>query len=306
MAVTLHSDSDSDSDSDAGSEVDSSDVDDVSPRLLVHGGLDKPVSVSVSAPLSSLIDSIPLEDRGLVGRRRLVKRKDLDGEDGDEDGDGEMTLEEQIEADRVQIEKAAGRLGCKRAWVTGSRREEVDERGEVVAAGRVESSPDGEEEEEGSGKGKVEEVSGEDDKDMVLRRPGDDPPLKHKSKTKDKGKGKQKASEEGVNDDMEWIQGAQLGQRDKGRMFRDVETKKLRWRVPGMHTPLLDHQVLGVDFMVDHEMAKKRPRGGLVADAMGLGKVCFSVRGFLPAGADGWADYPVYRDDGVESCAAGG
>ncbi|KAI5783669.1 SNF2 family N-terminal domain-containing protein [Geopyxis carbonaria] len=44
-----------------------------------------------------------------------------------------------------------------------------------------------------------------------------------------------------------------------------------------MRTPLLDHQVLGLDWMLDHEMSPARPKGGLVADAMGLGKTIQTI-----------------------------
>jgi len=50
------------------------------------------------------------------------------------------------------------------------------------------------------------------------------------------------------------------------------------WLVPGMRTPLLNHQVLGVKWMVDREMGQRLPKGGLMADSMGLGKVCYLCR----------------------------
>ncbi|KAI9864787.1 MAG: hypothetical protein M1813_002557 [Trichoglossum hirsutum] len=58
------------------------------------------------------------------------------------------------------------------------------------------------------------------------------------------------------------------------RRYRRVKELKSFWTIPGMTTPLLDHQILGVDWMVnDKELAEKGLRGGLVADMMGLGKV---------------------------------
>ena len=73
---------------------------------------------------------------------------------------------------------------------------------------------------------------------------------------------------------MEWIQGDQIGAAaDPARKWRDVEDKKTLWRAPLMTTALLDHQVLGVEWMLGHEQKPDGPRGGLVADAMGLGKV---------------------------------
>lgn len=216
--------------------------------------------------LASLIDSIPLADRAPVGRRRLVKKKDLD-EDSDDSDDESVTPEEQIESDKRMIATAAEMLGCKKAWVNVTRKEEVagaDERGEAaVAVGIVEEVV--EEEGKGKGKGLLDAFLEDDDEDMVLRRPGE------------KGKGKEKEKEKeapvGVNDDMEWIRGYDLGQRHSGRQFKSVVERRQLWRVPGMYTPLLDHQVLGVDWMVRREYSEKKPRGGLVADAMGLGKV---------------------------------
>ena len=45
-----------------------------------------------------------------------------------------------------------------------------------------------------------------------------------------------------------------------------------RWLVKGMNTPLLSHQLIGADWMLSKEFAKKPPQGGVVADFMGLGK----------------------------------
>jgi hypothetical protein len=58
------------------------------------------------------------------------------------------------------------------------------------------------------------------------------------------------------------------------RRYRRIEELRTFWTVPGMTTPLLDHQILGVDWMVnDKELTEKGIHGGLVADMMGLGKV---------------------------------
>lgn len=234
-----------------------------------------------SFSLDALIDSIPLVDRAPVGRRRLVRKKDLDDEDEDEETDEEpsgLTREEQIESDRAMITEAAGRLLCKRTWVTITRKEEIvaaGDRGEAAVAARfAENAKDDDELEDvdrkGKGKAKPPVSSDdEDDEDMVLRRPGESAP-KHKAPP---NPNQPKAPEPNINDDMEWIQGGDLGQRDASKQFKDITEKKLMWRVPGMRTPLLEHQVLGVDWMVKHEMSDARPRGGLVADVMGLGKV---------------------------------
>lgn len=213
-----------------------------------------------------------------------MRKKDLEDEDEDEESDeeqGGLTREEQIESDRAMITEAAGRLLCKRTWVTTTRKEEIlaaGDRGEGAVAARVAEDDDDDEPEavgqKGKGKAKPpvhnDDIDDIDDEDMVLRRPGESPPKKKAPPTPNQPK----APEPGINDDMEWIQGGDLGQRDASRQFKDITERKLMWRVPGMRTPLLEHQVLGVDWMVKHEMNDARPRGGLVADAMGLGKVC--------------------------------
>jgi len=43
--------------------------------------------------------------------------------------------------------------------------------------------------------------------------------------------------------------------------------------IPGMEVTLMDHQVIGVEWMVEQE--KGPNRGGCLADDMGLGKVCW-------------------------------
>lgn len=242
--------------------------------------------------LEALIDSIPLVDRAPVGRRRLVRKKDLDDDSESEDDAEEtgLTLEEQIESDRAMITEAAGRLQCKRTWVTTTRKEEIvvagdREEGVVPAGIAEEANGDGNDELEAidrKGKGKanaepqgllqpfLHDDNDTDDEDMVLRRPGESPPKRKAPPNPNQPK----APEPDINDDTEWIHGGDLGQRDANRKFKDVTEKKLMWRVPGMRTPLLEHQVLGVDWMLKHEMSEARPRGGLVADAMGLGKVC--------------------------------
>ncbi|KAH0542756.1 hypothetical protein FGG08_002895 [Glutinoglossum americanum] len=62
------------------------------------------------------------------------------------------------------------------------------------------------------------------------------------------------------------------------RRYRRIEELKSFWTVPGMTTPLLDHQILGVDWMVnDKERSEKGLHGGLVADMMGLGKTMQAI-----------------------------
>ena len=65
-----------------------------------------------------------------------------------------------------------------------------------------------------------------------------------------------------------------LGQGPQGEPVRYKVTRELRdfWTVRGMTTSLLDHQIIGVDWMLEKELSEQKPRGGLVADMMGMGK----------------------------------
>jgi SNF2 family DNA or RNA helicase len=45
-----------------------------------------------------------------------------------------------------------------------------------------------------------------------------------------------------------------------------------KWLLKGMKTPLYHHQLLAADWMVGREISLDRPNGGMLADAMGLGK----------------------------------
>ena len=56
-----------------------------------------------------------------------------------------------------------------------------------------------------------------------------------------------------------------LGMADSNAKFADMTVQ------------LMPHQILGVSFMLDQEK-KDRHRGGLLCDAMGLGKVSFGSR----------------------------
>ncbi|KAA8910697.1 P-loop containing nucleoside triphosphate hydrolase protein [Sphaerosporella brunnea] len=91
----------------------------------------------------------------------------------------------------------------------------------------------------------------------------------------DKGAGDEGAGDE--EDEMEYINQSQLGSKEATRQFREVKETRTMYQASGMRTSLLDHQVLGVDWMVKHELKKTRPFGGLVADAMGLGKTIQSI-----------------------------
>ncbi|TEY61183.1 hypothetical protein BOTCAL_0173g00160 [Botryotinia calthae] len=52
----------------------------------------------------------------------------------------------------------------------------------------------------------------------------------------------------------------------------DKSLHKTTWLLKGMKTPLWHHQLIGVHWMMGREFSKEEPKGGIVADAMGLGK----------------------------------
>lgn len=253
---------------------------------------------SIGEQLRKLVDSIPLRHRAPVGRRRrLVKKKDLDAEGREVTAHEELDEAELIEEDRLRIQEAAARMECKKKYVKLTRKEEVvpNAMGEAVSRVRdFSGSPPPSAPVGGSragaavrnGKSILDAIDDSEDEDMRLHRPG---PSKGKGKEVDKAR----PAQPGINDAMEWIQGNQLGQRDAGRHFKDVVERTLRWRVPGMISPLLDHQVLGVDWMVGREYSEDMPRGGLVADAMGLGKTIQSIATMVmnpPPPAERWDD----------------
>jgi len=203
----------------------------------------------------NLLEEIQLDDdaptgcRSLRRRGHLVKKKDYDdlggnlSDDEDEgknidntfgDGDEDMDLENEIEQDRKKVEDAAVRMGLKQSTVLIHRKEEI------AADERGEAALPGD----------------------TLKQSPKSPLRNPREPDKD------------AEDDMEWIQGYQLGATDMNRKFKDVLETKIMWRVPDMRTALMNHQVLGVDWMLNREIQPKVPKGGLLADAMGIGKVC--------------------------------
>lgn len=54
--------------------------------------------------------------------------------------------------------------------------------------------------------------------------------------------------------------------------FGKVKARNGRWLLSGMETGLYHHQLDGANWMVSRELATKDPKGGILADAMGLGK----------------------------------
>lgn len=269
------------------------------------GFLDKHISRNdkTTAPdFSELLASIPLEDDAPVGtrRRRLVRKKDL--EDEENEADLVPADEEEIKSDTLLIEEAAKRLGCRKRIVKTIRKEEIvqtDERGEAVSAVVVpDARSDGEDAEEDEedveepiepellapkkatkvktkekGKGLLglldDSSDGEEDEMMQLRRPE---PTRRRRKFV---KPREIISPRDQDDGMEWVNGDQLGKKNDNarKQFRDIVEERTQWRVPGMKTSLLPHQVLGVDWMVQREYSKRAPYGGLVAgNSLAVGK----------------------------------
>ena len=249
----------------------------------------------------SLVDDLEMEGDAPVGcrkrRGRLVRKRDLEGfcADGEQEEEGVIDakqLELEIKCDGEKIRLAAENLGLKETLVKVFRRElvvEVDERGETVGAETKENRPSPAGKPVVSNPGlavdecKFVELLDEDsdeDADMVLRRP--DIAIEPKGKGKAPMRLDQPAHAEPMrrqakDDEEEWIRGDQLDTKETGPQYRDVYDDKFMWRVPDMKTSLLNHQVLGVDWMLRRETSEKAPKGGLVADAMGLGKVGLST-----------------------------
>lgn len=63
-----------------------------------------------------------------------------------------------------------------------------------------------------------------------------------------------------------------LGRYIKGHCKADVTDDQNTWKLPGLKSSLRHHQVLGAAFCVERETGGEEPLGGMLADAMGLGK----------------------------------
>ncbi|KFY29006.1 hypothetical protein V493_02602 [Pseudogymnoascus sp. VKM F-4281 (FW-2241)] len=64
----------------------------------------------------------------------------------------------------------------------------------------------------------------------------------------------------------------ELNEASKSFGHGKIKAKNGKWLLVGMKTSLYHHQLLAADWMVKRELSSDRPHGGLLADAMGLGK----------------------------------
>lgn len=219
--------------------------------------------------IRKIIDSLPQADDAPVGtrrRRRLVRKRDLE-EEGEEDrmveggeavevteddgvmGPEFMGDEEEIAADRQKVEEAARWLECETVMVRVRRRERVEE--EEEEEGVEEKVEDGHKR---PGKrtaleARLDEES--DEEEFRWRRPREEKlnkrvrqgELEAKRREMDGQRKREKSA-----DLMEVIQGHQIGQSEKRAKFKDVWDEKIRYKLPGMRTPLFEHQASGAFF----------------------------------------------------------
>jgi SNF2 family DNA or RNA helicase len=71
--------------------------------------------------------------------------------------------------------------------------------------------------------------------------------------------------------------------------FKMVTAVNGKWMLKGMKNALYHHQLLAADWMVGRELSSQKPHGGLLADAMGLGKtleILATMVGNPPTSAD--------------------
>lgn len=66
------------------------------------------------------------------------------------------------------------------------------------------------------------------------------------------------------------VQLAELNRVSKSFGVGGVKGINGKWLMKGMHTPLYHHQLNGADWMARREIAGENPRGGMLADSMGL------------------------------------
>lgn len=68
--------------------------------------------------------------------------------------------------------------------------------------------------------------------------------------------------------------------------YKKIEAQDGNWRLKGMRTAMRCHQITAVAWMVKRELARTEPFGGLLADAMGMGKTVMSLACILGNPAD--------------------
>ncbi|KAK2594757.1 hypothetical protein QQS21_007504 [Conoideocrella luteorostrata] len=59
--------------------------------------------------------------------------------------------------------------------------------------------------------------------------------------------------------------------------YRKVQAENGKWKLKGMKSALSHYQITAVAWMVKRELSRSRPFGGLLADAMGMGKTVMSL-----------------------------
>lgn len=59
--------------------------------------------------------------------------------------------------------------------------------------------------------------------------------------------------------------------------YRKVEAQNGDWKLKGMATAMRSHQITAVAWMMKRELARSEPHGGILADAMGMGKTIMSL-----------------------------
>lgn len=68
--------------------------------------------------------------------------------------------------------------------------------------------------------------------------------------------------------------------------YKKIEADNGNWKLKGMQTSLLNHQLTAVAWMIKRELARDKPFGGILADAMGMGKTVMSLACILGNPAD--------------------
>ncbi|PTB41698.1 hypothetical protein M441DRAFT_139468 [Trichoderma asperellum CBS 433.97] len=68
--------------------------------------------------------------------------------------------------------------------------------------------------------------------------------------------------------------------------YKKVEAQDGGWKLKGMQTPMHNHQITAAAWMVKRELARAEPFGGILADAMGMGKTIMSLACIIGNQAD--------------------